>query len=59
MQTQLRELCEIEAARLVVHPTKHPLLLKLTESKLTGEAKDRLLSREERNTWEQIKSILE
>jgi hypothetical protein len=35
------------------------LLLKFTESKITGEAKDRLLARDGRNTWEQIKSILE
>jgi hypothetical protein len=40
---QLREFCEgVEAARLVVHPTKHPLLLKFIESKITGEDKDRL-----------------
>lgn len=56
----LREFCEgVEAARQVVHPTKHPLLLKFIESKITGEAKDRLLARTERNTWEQIKAILE
>jgi hypothetical protein len=57
---QLREFCEgVEAAKLVVHPIKHPLLLKFIESKITGEAKDRLLAREGRNSWEQIKSILE
>jgi hypothetical protein len=50
----LREFCEgVEAARQVVHPTKHPLLLKFIESKITGEAKDRLLARE------QVKAILE
>jgi hypothetical protein len=57
---QLREFCEaVESARQVVHPTKHPLLLKFIESKITGDAKDRLLARSERNTWAQIKSILE
>jgi hypothetical protein len=57
---QLREFREaVESARQVVHPTKHPLLLKFIESKITGEAKDRLLARSERNTWPQIKSILE
>jgi hypothetical protein len=56
----LREFCEgVEAARQVVHPTKHPLLLKFIESKITREAKDRLLARTERNTWDQIKVILE
>jgi hypothetical protein len=33
-------------------------LLKFIESKITGEAKDRLLARSERNTWEQVKAIL-
>jgi hypothetical protein len=57
---QLREFCEgVEAARQVVHPLQHPLLLKFIESKITGEAKDRLLARAERHTWEQVKSILE
>ena len=56
----LREFCEsVEAAKQVVHPTKYPLLLKFIESKITGEAKDRLLARAERNTWEQVKAILE
>jgi hypothetical protein len=56
----LREFCEgVESARQVVNPTKYPLLLKFVESKITGEAKDRLLARRERNTWEQIKTILE
>jgi hypothetical protein len=57
---QLREFCEeVESARQVVHPTKHPLLLKFIESKITGEAKDRLLARSERHTWAHIKLILE
>jgi hypothetical protein len=57
---ELREFCEgVESAKQVVHPSKYPLLLKFIESKITGEAKDRLLARLERNTWEQIKAILE
>ena len=35
------------------------LLLKFIESKITGNAKDRLLARSERGTWEQFKVILE
>jgi hypothetical protein len=35
------------------------MLLKFMESKITGEAKDGLLARTERHTWEQIKAILE
>jgi hypothetical protein len=34
-------------------------LLKFIESKITGEAEDRLLARTGRNTWEQIRAILE
>jgi hypothetical protein len=45
--------------RQVVHPNKYPLLLQFIESKITGEAKNRLLARTERNSWEQIKSILD
>jgi hypothetical protein len=57
---QLREFCEsVESAIQVVHPSKQPLLLKFIESKITGEAKDKLLARTERNSWEEIKAILE
>ena len=54
---QLREF--IEGVEAVIHPSQHPLLLKFIESKITGEAKDRLLARSERHTWAQIKLILE
>jgi hypothetical protein len=55
----LREFCEgVESARQVVHPTKYPLLLKFIESKITGEAKDKLLLRTERNSWEQVGHII-
>jgi hypothetical protein len=57
---KLREFCEgVEAARQVVHPSKYSLLLKFVESKITGEAKYKLLARIGRNSWEQIKAILE
>jgi DNA-directed RNA polymerase subunit L len=56
----LRKFCEgVEAARQVVHPLQHPLVLKFIESKITGEAKERLLARTERHTWEQINATLE
>jgi hypothetical protein len=56
----LREFCEgVQSARQVVGLSKHLLLLKFMELKITGEAKDRLLARTERNKWEQIRSILE
>jgi hypothetical protein len=55
---ELREFCQgVETAIQVVHPTNHPLLF--IESKITGEAKDRLLARSERDAWDQIKAILE
>jgi hypothetical protein len=49
----------VESARQVVNPIHHPLLLKFIEAKITGEAKNKLLARTERNTWEQIRAILE
>jgi DNA-directed RNA polymerase subunit L len=49
----------VETARQVVHPSKHPLLLKFIESKTIVEAKDMFLARTERHTWEQIRAILE
>jgi hypothetical protein len=56
----LHEFCEgVEAAGQVVHSAKYPLSLKSIESKVTGEAKDRFLARTERDTWEQIRTILE
>ncbi|KAJ4425611.1 hypothetical protein ANN_27807 [Periplaneta americana] len=56
----LREFCEaVESAREVVAPAKQQLLLKFVESKITGEAKDRLLARTARNSWAEVKAILE
>jgi hypothetical protein len=40
------------------HPLHQPILLKFIESKITREAKDRLLAGTERNTGEQIRAIL-
>ena len=57
---QLREFIEgVEAAIEVVHPNKQELLLKFVVAKIQGDAKDKLLARVERNTWRQIRSILE
>ena len=56
----LREFIEsVEAAIEVVNPNQHTLFLKFVESKITGDAKERILSRAVRETWAQIKSILE
>jgi hypothetical protein len=57
---QLREFIEgAEAAIEVVPPEKHELILKFIIAKIQGDAKDKLLARVERNTWPQIKGILE
>ena len=57
---QLREFIEgVESALEVIHPVKQELLLKFVVAKIQGEAKDKLLARVERNTWNQIKGILE
>jgi hypothetical protein len=56
----LCEFCEgVEAARQIMHLAKHPLLLKFIDSKITGEAKDRVLPRTERNTREEVRALLE
>lgn len=55
---QLRGFIEgVKMVMEVVHRTKHPLLLKFVESKITGDAKHRLLARK-RTTWERVKAIL-
>jgi len=57
---ELRSFIEgVEAAHEVVHPRKHALLLKFIESKITGEAKDKLLARGDRQNWENVRAILE
>jgi hypothetical protein len=57
---QLREFIEgVEAAIGVVHPSKQELLLKFIVAKIQGDAKDKLLARVERNTWRQVRNILE
>jgi hypothetical protein len=43
----------------VVHPNKQELLLKFVVAKIQGDAKDKLFACVERNTWGQIKSILD
>lgn len=56
---ELRSFCEgVEAAFELVHPDKHPILLKFVVSKILGDAKEKILSRSHRS-WEEIKQILE
>jgi hypothetical protein len=57
---QLREFIEgAEAAIEVTHPRQRELVLKFIVAKIQGDAKDKLLARVERDTWPQIKGILE
>lgn len=59
-KSELREfIASVETANEVVHPRKRLLFLKFIESKIVGDAKTKLLARSERNTWEQVKAILE
>lgn len=56
----LRSFCEgVEAAVALVHQSKQNILLKFIESKIIGDAKQKLLARSERGTWVLIKGILE
>jgi hypothetical protein len=57
---QLREFIEgAEAAIEVTYPEQRALVLKFIFAKIQGDAKDKLLARVERDTWPQIKGILE
>jgi hypothetical protein len=57
---QLREFIEsAEAAIESTHPEKHELVLKLIIAKIQGDVKDELLIKVEKNTWTQVKGILE
>lgn len=59
-KSELREfISSVETAIDIVAPHQRQLFLKFVESKITGEAKIKLLSRSERNSWEQVKAILE
>jgi hypothetical protein len=58
-KSELREfLANVETALAVVNPDKHAIFLKFIESRITGEAKTKLLARADR-TWNRIKQILE
>jgi hypothetical protein len=57
---QLREFMEgAEAAIKSTHPEDHELILKLIIARIEGEVKEKLLTKADRNTWSQIKEMLE
>ncbi|KAJ8876907.1 hypothetical protein PR048_021356 [Dryococelus australis] len=49
----------IEAAHDLVHPEDHEKLSKFVKTKITGEAKLKLVARANTATWEGVREILE
>jgi len=43
----------------LVHPNKHDILLKFVKTKITGEARSKLIVRDLTHTWALVKGILE
>ena len=59
-KSELREfIASVETAIEIVNPNERQLFLKFVESKITGDAKTKLLARPDRRTWEETKAILE
>ena len=58
-KSELREfIASVETAIEIVNPNERQLFLKFVESKITGDAKTKLLARPDRRTWEETKAIL-
>lgn len=59
-KSELREfISSVETAIDIVAPSQRQLFVKFIESKITGDAKIKLLSRSGRDDWGQIKAIVE
>jgi hypothetical protein len=57
---RLREFIEnVDVAFEFVNPSKYEILLKFVKTKITGDARSKLLVRDLTHTWELVKSILE
>ena len=57
---KLREFIEnVDVAFELVHPSKHEILLKFVKTKITGDARSKLIVRDLTNTWELVRGILE
>jgi len=57
---KLREFIEnVDVAFELVHPSKHEILLKFVKTKITGDARSKLIVRDLTHTWELVKGILE
>jgi hypothetical protein len=56
----LREFIEnVDVAFELVHPSKHNILLKFVKTKITGDARSKLIVRVLTHTWALFKGILE
>jgi len=57
---KLREFIEnVDVAFELVHPSKHEILLKFVKTKITGDARSKLIVRDLTHTWELVRGILE
>ena len=57
---QLREFTEnVDVAFELVHPSKHEILLKCVKTKITGDARSKLIVRDLMHTRELVMGILE
>ena len=57
---KLREFIEnVDVAFELVHPSKHEVFLKFVKTKITGDARSKLMVRDLTHTWALVKGILE
>ncbi|GFG38539.1 hypothetical protein Cfor_00438 [Coptotermes formosanus] len=57
---RLREFVEnVDVALQLMHPSKHDILLKFVKTKITGDARPKLIIRALTHTWALVKGILE
>ena len=57
---KLREFVEnVDVAFELVHPSKHEILLKFVKTKITGDARSKLIVIDLTHTWELVRGILE
>jgi hypothetical protein len=56
---KLKEFCEnIEAASELTDPDKHDLFYKYVRTRITGEARAKLLVRQDADDWTSVKGIM-
>jgi hypothetical protein len=49
----------VDVAFELVHPSKHEILWKFVKTKITGDARSKLIVRDLTYTWELVRGILE